>query len=147
MDLQSIWQQVERFNPAHAMIGEIFMPDIAAIPYTPARLKPFFVSFPFTLAAGQTLEASQNLYRDYFVLAVMGSSTGSLRVWFQDAQSRQPNQVTPVYSTAVLGTGAKPHWLRRPYYVSPASAINVKVVDTSGAANEVTVTLHGAVVI
>lgn len=128
------------------MVGEIFMPDISAIPYPPEQLKPFFVSFPFSLAALQTLELAQNLHKDFFVLGVAGSSTGALRVSFQDASSRQPNQVTPVYSTAVLGTGAKPHWLRRPYYVSPVSAINVKVVDTSGAANEVTVTLQGVVV-
>jgi hypothetical protein len=140
-----IWEQLERYYPRHAMLGEIFMPDLGAVPIPADRLKPFYVTFPFSLTALQTLDASRTLHAPYFIFAINGSSTGSFRITLKDARSRQPHQLSTVYYSDIVGTGAKPGFLRRPYYVSPDSAIHVKVVDTSNAANNVTITLIGAV--
>jgi hypothetical protein len=140
-----IWEQLERYYPRHAMLGEIWMPDLGSIPIPADRLKPYYVTFSFSLTALQTLDLSRTLHSAYFIFAVNGSSTGSFRVSLKDARTRQPNQLTSVYSSDIVGTGAQPGFLRRPYYVSPSSAIHVKVVDTSNAANNVTVTLIGAV--
>lgn len=139
-----IWEQAERYYPRHAMLGEIWMPDLGAVPIPVDRLKPFFVTYSFSLSALQTLDQSQTLYSAYFIFAVNGSSTGTFRISLKDARSRQPHQLSTVYYGDMVGTGAKPGFLRRPYFVSPNSAMHVKVVDTSGAANNVTVTLIGA---
>lgn len=140
-----IWEQAEMYYPRHAMLGQIFMPDLGAIPIPADQLKPYLVTFPFSLTALQTLDLSRTLHSGYFIFAVNGSSTGAFRVSLKDARTRQPNQLSTVYYSDSVGTGAKPGFLRRPYYVSPQSAIHVKVVDVSGAANAVTITLIGAV--
>jgi hypothetical protein len=142
--MQELWQQVERMYPRHPMLGEIFMPDLGAVPVPWHALRPFWVTFSFSLNALQTLDQAQTVQGDYFIFAVNGSSTGSLRLSLYDGRTRQPHQLGTVYYTDVLGTGAKPGFLRRPYYLSPQSALNVRVVDTSNASNKVTVTLIGA---
>lgn len=143
--MQTVWEQLERFYPRHVMLGEIFMPDLGAVPIPVDRLKPYYVTFSFSLTPLQTLDLSRTLHSDYFIFATNGSSTGPFRISMKDGRSRQPHQLSTVYYSDILGTGAQPGFLRRPYYVSPKSAIHVKVVDVSNANNDVTVTLIGAV--
>jgi hypothetical protein len=143
--MEQYWEQAERLYPRHAMLGQIFMPDVGAIPIPPDRLKPFFVTFQFSLQALQTLNQSQTIHKPYFVFAINGSSSGTFRVSLKDAKTRQPHQLSTVYSSDIVGTGRKPGFLRRPYYVSPESAIQVQVVDTSNAVNNISITLIGAV--
>jgi hypothetical protein len=108
-------------------------------------LRPYFVTFPFSLTALQTMQQSATLHQPFFLFAVNGSSTGAFRITVKDGKSRQPNQLTSVYDSDILGTGSRPGFLRRPYFISPYTAIQVQVVDVSNAANTVTVTMIGAV--
>jgi hypothetical protein len=117
--------------------------------YPRKNVLPYANGFTLTgatqLAGGGTALPTIQTTSDaaHIITAITGTSTGEYSLMMRTDSSDRQLMTIPVNSAAMVGTGELPFKLPKPLMLAPNTTVSFSIVDLSGNANDVWLTLWG----